>query len=38
MGICGICIPVRYGGQGMDYVTLGLVSEELERVIPHCGS
>ena len=32
LGICGICIPVRYGGQGMDYVTLGLVCEELERV------
>ena len=32
LGILGICIPVRYGGQGMDYVTLGLVCEELERV------
>jgi alkylation response protein AidB-like acyl-CoA dehydrogenase len=32
LGICGICIPVRYGGQGMDYVALGLVCEELERV------
>jgi alkylation response protein AidB-like acyl-CoA dehydrogenase len=32
LGILGICIPVRYGGQGFDYVTLALVCEELERV------
>ena len=32
LGILGICIPVRYGGQGFDYITLGLVCEELERV------
>ncbi|HEC21714.1 MAG TPA: butyryl-CoA dehydrogenase [Chloroflexi bacterium] len=32
LGILGICLPVRYGGQGFDYVTLGLVCEELERV------
>jgi alkylation response protein AidB-like acyl-CoA dehydrogenase len=32
LGILGICIPVRYGGQGMDYISLGLVCEELERV------
>jgi glutaryl-CoA dehydrogenase (non-decarboxylating) len=31
LGILGINIPVRYGGQGYDYVTLGLVCEELER-------
>ncbi|MFN8379290.1 MAG: acyl-CoA dehydrogenase family protein [Anaerolineae bacterium] len=31
LGLLGICIPVRYGGQGFDYVTLGLVCEELER-------
>jgi glutaryl-CoA dehydrogenase (non-decarboxylating) len=30
LGILGICIPVRYGGQGMDYISLGLASEELE--------
>jgi alkylation response protein AidB-like acyl-CoA dehydrogenase len=30
LGILGICIPVQYGGQGMDYITLGLVCEELE--------
>jgi len=32
LGILGICIPVRYGGQGMDYVSLGLASEELEVI------
>ncbi len=32
LGILGITIPVRYGGQGMDYICLGLVSEELEAV------
>ncbi len=32
LGILGICIPMRYGGQGFDYVTLGLVCEELERI------
>ena len=30
LGILGVCIPVRYGGQGMDYIALGLVCEELE--------
>jgi alkylation response protein AidB-like acyl-CoA dehydrogenase len=32
LGILGINIPVRYGGQGYDYISLGLVCEELERV------
>jgi alkylation response protein AidB-like acyl-CoA dehydrogenase len=32
LGILGICIPVKYGGQGMDYVSLGLACEELEAV------
>ncbi len=32
LGILGISIPVKYGGQGMDYISLGLVSEELEYV------
>ncbi len=32
LGILGICLPVRYGGQGMDYISLGLASEELEVV------
>lgn len=31
-GILGICFPVRYGGQGMDYISLGLACEELEAV------
>lgn len=31
LGILGICVPVRYDGQGFDYITLGLVCEELER-------
>jgi len=30
LGILGICIPERYGGQGFDYLSLGLVCEELE--------
>ena len=30
LGILGISFPVRYGGQGMDYVSLGLACEELE--------
>lgn len=32
LGILGVCIPAKYGGQGMDYLTLGLVCEELEAV------
>src|SRR5688500_6845728 len=32
LGILGINIPQQYGGQGYDYITLGLVCEELERV------
>lgn len=32
LGILGINIPVRYGGQGFDYVSLALACEELERV------
>ncbi len=31
-GVLGITVPTKYGGQGFDYVTLGLVCEELERV------
>jgi glutaryl-CoA dehydrogenase (non-decarboxylating) len=31
-GILGICVPVRYGGAGMDYISLALACEELERV------
>jgi glutaryl-CoA dehydrogenase (non-decarboxylating) len=32
LGILGICLPVKYGGQGMDYISLGLACEELEAV------
>ena len=32
LGILGICFPVRDGGQGMDYIALGLACEELEAV------
>jgi alkylation response protein AidB-like acyl-CoA dehydrogenase len=32
LGILGISFPVRYGGQGMDYISLGLACEELEAV------
>lgn len=32
LGILGITIPVKYGGQGMDYISLGLTCEELEAV------
>lgn len=32
LGILGICFPLKYGGQGMDYISLGLACEELEAV------
>ena len=32
LGLLGVSVPVEYGGAGMDYVSLGLVSEELEYV------
>jgi len=32
IGLPGICFPERYGGTGMDYICLGLASEELEYV------
>src|SRR5260221_9342084 len=35
LGILGINIPVRYGGQGYHYLTLALAREELERVDTH---
>lgn len=31
-GLLGICLPVKYGGAGMDYISLGIACEELERV------
>src|SRR5947199_2348330 len=30
LGLLGVCIPEQYGGAGFDYVSLGLVCEELE--------
>jgi len=33
--LLGICIPEELGGAGMDYVSLGLASEELEYVDTH---
>ncbi len=35
LGILGLPFPVRYGGQGMDYVCLGLACEEVEAVDTH---
>jgi glutaryl-CoA dehydrogenase (non-decarboxylating) len=32
LGLLGISVPVEYGGAGMDYICLGLASEELEYV------
>jgi glutaryl-CoA dehydrogenase (non-decarboxylating) len=32
LGMLGLCVPKKYGGVGMDYVSLGLASEELEYV------
>jgi glutaryl-CoA dehydrogenase (non-decarboxylating) len=32
LGLLGVCIPPEYGGAGMDYICLGLASEELEYV------
>src|SRR5262245_62873625 len=30
LGLLGICVPQKYGGAGMDYLALGIASEELE--------
>jgi len=35
LGILGLPFPARYGGQGMDYLALGLACEELEAVDTH---
>jgi glutaryl-CoA dehydrogenase (non-decarboxylating) len=32
LGLLGVSIPAEYGGAGMDYLCLGLASEELEYV------
>ncbi|WP_101843632.1 acyl-CoA dehydrogenase family protein [Halobacillus sp. Marseille-P3879] len=31
LGLMGVCIPENYGGSGMDYNSLAIVCEELER-------
>ncbi|MGI8409895.1 MAG: acyl-CoA dehydrogenase family protein [Pyrinomonadaceae bacterium] len=30
LGLLGVCIPEHYGGAGFDYISLGIVCEELE--------
>ena len=30
LGLLGISVPQEYGGAGMDYIALGIASEELE--------
>jgi glutaryl-CoA dehydrogenase (non-decarboxylating) len=30
LGLLGICVPAKYGGAGMDYISLGAACEELE--------
>ncbi len=30
LGLMGVCIPEQYGGAGFDYISLGIVCEELE--------
>mgnify|MGYP000753657761 CR=1 FL=1 len=32
LGILGICFPVKYGGQGMDYLSYIIAVEEIARV------
>jgi len=32
LGLLGVCVPAAFGGAGMDYLALGLASEELEYV------
>jgi glutaryl-CoA dehydrogenase (non-decarboxylating) len=32
LGLLGVCVPEEYGGAGMDYISLGIASEELEYV------
>src|SRR5919202_6981741 len=32
LGLLGICLPMRYGGAGMDYLALAVACEELERM------
>lgn len=30
LGFLGVCLPVRYGGAGFDFIALGILSEALE--------
>src|SRR5437868_13447145 len=32
LGLLGIAVPEQYGGAGIDYISLGIISEELEYV------
>jgi glutaryl-CoA dehydrogenase (non-decarboxylating) len=32
LGLLGISVPQQYGGAGMDYISLGIASEELEYI------
>jgi len=32
LGLLGVSVPQEYGGAGMDYIALGLASEELEYI------
>jgi glutaryl-CoA dehydrogenase (non-decarboxylating) len=32
LNLLGVCIPEEYGGAGFDYISLGLVCEELEAI------
>src|SRR5258708_38246868 len=32
LNVLGVCIPEQYGGAGFDYISLGLLGEELEAV------
>ena len=32
LGLMGVCIPEQYGGAGFDYISLGIVCEELEAM------
>jgi glutaryl-CoA dehydrogenase (non-decarboxylating) len=32
LGLLGVCVPAKYGGAGMDYISLGIACEELEYV------
>jgi glutaryl-CoA dehydrogenase (non-decarboxylating) len=32
LGLLGCSVPAEYGGAGMDYISLGLISEELEYI------